>query len=1296
MTRRALICAYAPPQPDRDSGSRRLWHLMEFLRDAGWALSFLTASQVGEDRYAEDLRRLGIAVYDGTDIRPEDVLVHGRFDLAVCAYWQVGEFYMPLVREVSPETCVIVDSVDLHFVREARRIFAHGAPDGGARLLGPGYGSETAAELSVYAAADAVLAVSPDEAELLGGLVGDPGLAFWVPDAEDLAASPIRLRDRTGIIFVGSFRHLPNVDALEYFCADIAPLLDRSLLERHPVSIVGAGLEEEAPPAARRLQHAQLIGWTPSLTPYIEGARVSVVPLRYGAGTKRKVLQALMVGTPVVTTAVGAEGLDLVSDKHVLVAEEPAAFAHAIDRVLQDDALWRRLSKAGRRQVAANHSTEAVRTRLLAAVDAALARPRKATMLTNGGRKLYEYRTRLQEYPKLVAELREALPGFVGKDETLLVFSEGCEDLLQLDVAEARHFPPLEIDGAGARPSAAGRQVVLSLLQEEIDRGAAYLVVPKRLQHALRYYPELLEHLETHCKLREVASFLSFDLRGQVDEAPGEEPAATSTDAPGEEPAATSTDAPPRVRRRRRKPPARLVAFYLPQFHPIPENDEWWGEGFTEWTNVVKAKPLFTGHYQPHFPGDLGFYDLRLPEIGEAQAELAREAVIEAFCYYHYWFGGKRLLGRPLDEMLASGRPDFPFCLCWANEPWSRRWDGQDNDVLQPQRYSPKDDREHIRWLIPALSDPRALKVEGKPVFMIYQARDLPDPAQTVKLWRREVRRAGLPGIYLITVETGWDAGWDATEAGFDAKVLFQPQFSILSTVPRLEVDGPQTLRVFDYEEAWPILSRSDPVLYRRYETVCTGWDNSPRTNERGWLLHNSTPEAYEAWLRQAIDRVSDEPRDHRLVFLNAWNEWAEGAHLEPDKRHDHGYLEATRRALEDATTEASRPQASGAQQDALRIEEPDQTAVDAALAAAPPPRARALAFYLPQFHPIPENDEWWGKGFTEWTNVARARPLFAGHYQPHLPANLGFYDLRLAEVRERQAGLAREHGIEAFCYWHYWLLGKRLLEKPFEETLESGRPDFPFLVAWANETWSRRWLGEDKEILLKQEHSPSDDLAHAHWLAEAFADSRYLRVHGRPPLLIYRPTYLPDPRQTAEVIKRVCAQAGLPEPLLLGVNAFKDIDYRTIGFDGTVDFEPRLGVLGDVLEDDGLKTCDYVEARRLMQEERVGRSFSVYPTVVAGWDNTPRRGEHGIVLNDSTPAHFESGLREAVVPMLGRPFEDRLLFLNAWNEWAEGNHLEPDQRHGLGYLEAVRRVLLGDVSEAPGRAERAAAKVGV
>jgi lipopolysaccharide biosynthesis protein/glycosyltransferase involved in cell wall biosynthesis len=1265
VSRRALVCSYGPPRYDRDAGSLRLWHQLDFLQEAGWHITFLTASPEEDNRYARDLLARGIPVYAGRSTRAEEVIGDGRFDLALCAFWQVAELYLPILREVSPETCVVVDSVDLQFIREARRVFTQQSQRSSPRLLGGGFGSETASELNVYAAADAVLAVSAEEADFLGGLVGDSELVSCVPLAEGISVRPVPLANRAGIVFVGSFRHLPNVDALEYFCADIVPLLDESLLSRHPISIVGDGLDETAMTIPRDLPHVNLVGWTPKLLPYFEHARVSVVPLRYGAGTKQKVIQALMAGTPVVASSVGAEGLGVKSGTHLLVADDPAATANSLERVLEDDALWRRLSKQGRELVAANHSPTAVGQSLFEAIDRALHKPRKPPMLPARGVELYEYRTRTQEYQKMAAQLRVLLPATIPDGATVLVLSEGSDELLQLG-REARHFPPLE---NGSPRELNESEAAIALIQDEIDHGANFLLVPTLLRWWLTRLPDFHAYLEREGEFSSVGSCLLIDLRRIAAE---RRAAAPDAEAKGGEV----------ERRLPANLPAKLIAFYLPQFHPIPENDEWWGEGFTEWTNVVNAEPLFTGHYQPHIPADLGFYDLRLAATRDAQAELAREAGIHAFCYYHYWFGGKRLLQRPFDEILASGRPDFPFCLCWANEPWSRRWDGRDNEVLQPQTYSDEDDREHIRWLIPALSDARALTVEGKPLFIVYQARDLPDPARTADLWRRQVRRAGLPGIYLVSVETGWDAGWDATDAGFDAKVLFQPQFSTLSTVPRHDADGPPTLRVFDYDQAWPVLSNPDPVSYRRYETVCAGWDNSPRTGARGWLLHGSTPEAYEEWLHRAITRAQEQSPDHRLVFLNAWNEWAEGAHLEPDQEHGDAYLQATRRALERAVPPRPAPAPAPAPVEALSVQEPeprpDARTLELALLECKPPRARAFAFFLPQFHPIPENDEWWGKGFTEWTNVARARPLFPGHYQPHLPANLGFYDLRVAEARERQADLARQHGIEAFCYWHYWFCGKRLLERPFEETLESGRPNFPLLLAWANESWSRRWLGEEKELLLKQEYSPEDDLAHARWLAEAFADPRYVRVHGRPPFLVYRPTKMPEPERTAEVIKEVCTDAGLPEPLLLGVNAFKDIDYRTLGYDGTVDFEPQLGALGKVLED-GLKVHDYVEARRLMAERQRERSFAVYPSVVVGWDNTPRRGEDGIVLTDSTPAAFEEGLRDALVPLLSRPFEDRLLFLNAWNEWAEGNHLEPDRRYGLGHLEAVRRLLLGD-----------------
>ena len=229
-------------------------------------------------------------------------------------------------------------------------------------------------------------------------------------------------------------------------------------------------------------------------------------------------------------------------------------------------------------------------------------------------------------------------------------------------------------------------------------------------------------------------------------------------------------------------PPAQLIAFYLPQFHPIPENDEWWGAGFTDWTNVAKARPLFRGHYQPHVPAELGYYDLRDADVRERQAELARAHGIAAFCYYHYWFGGRRLLRQPLDEVLASGRPDFPFCLCWANENWTRVWDGLSDNVLIGQTYSEDDDLQHIRWLARVFEDERYLRVDGKPLFAVYRARELPDPRATAQLWREEARRLGVGEIFLARVESFHDEHDDPTEIGFDAAIEFQPDMTNLPT----------------------------------------------------------------------------------------------------------------------------------------------------------------------------------------------------------------------------------------------------------------------------------------------------------------------------------------------------------------------------------------------------------------------------------------------------------------------------------------------------------------------------------
>jgi lipopolysaccharide biosynthesis protein len=354
--------------------------------------------------------------------------------------------------------------------------------------------------------------------------------------------------------------------------------------------------------------------------------------------------------------------------------------------------------------------------------------------------------------------------------------------------------------------------------------------------------------------------------------------------------------------------------------------------------------------------------------------------------------------------------------------------------------------------------------------------------------------------------------------------------------------------------------------------------------------------------------------------------------------------------------------------------------------------RARLIAFYLPQFHPITENNEWWGKGFTEWTNVARARPFFRGHLQPRLPADLGYYDLRVPETREAQADLAREHGVHGFCYWHYWFHGRRLLERPFAEVLSSGKPNFPFCLAWANESWSRTWLGDERQVLIEQTYSDADDTAHAQWLAGAFADPRYIRVQGRPVFLVYRPNKLPDPKRTTDNLRREITRLGLPEPFLVGINAHNyKCDMRTLGFDLTEHHEPQLAILPGAFGNSGFeviqqklrrkllggprKVYDYDYARRWM--DRIRPSHPHFPGYFVGWDNTARRGSRALVIQGATPRKVGEGLRRLVDSQQNRPLDERLIFLNAWNEWAEGMYLEPDQLHGTEMLKEVARAVL-------------------
>ncbi len=353
--------------------------------------------------------------------------------------------------------------------------------------------------------------------------------------------------------------------------------------------------------------------------------------------------------------------------------------------------------------------------------------------------------------------------------------------------------------------------------------------------------------------------------------------------------------------------PIRLIAFYLPQFHPIPENDAWWGKGFTEWTNVAKAVPYFPGHHQPQLPADLGFYDLRLPETREAQARLASEYGIHGFCYYYYWFAGRRILERPLQEVFESGKPDFPFCICWANENWSRRWDGSENEILLQQEHNLENDVAFIHDVIPLLKDPRYIRVNGAPIVLIYRLTLMDDPARTIRRWREICAEQGLERIHVCGVES-FDIV-DAPRYGCDASAAFPPHRigvdAINDKIPGLAAEF--TGQIMDYRDVVrQELSRSPPS-HRLYPGVMVAWDNTARRGKAGKVFAHSTPDEYEHWLSAAIVQASDTlPEGERLVFINAWNEWAEGAHLEPDSRQGHQYLEATRRALENCLDAAN------------------------------------------------------------------------------------------------------------------------------------------------------------------------------------------------------------------------------------------------------------------------------------------------------------------------------------------------------------------------------------------------------
>lgn len=358
-----------------------------------------------------------------------------------------------------------------------------------------------------------------------------------------------------------------------------------------------------------------------------------------------------------------------------------------------------------------------------------------------------------------------------------------------------------------------------------------------------------------------------------------------------------SAEPPPRAESLR----AKAIAFYLPQFHPFPENEAWWGKGFTEWTNVTKAVPQFVGHNQPLLPADLGFYDLRLPDVLRRQVAMARQYGLHGFAFHHYWFGGKRLMETPLDTYLAQDDIDFPFCLCWANENWTRRWDGHDSEILISQDHGPDNDLAFIRDLEPYLRDRRYIRVDGRPLLIVYRPSILPDPAATVRRWREHCREVGIGEMFIAMAQFDCE---DPREHGFDAAIEFPPHklargFDAINHTldivnPGYEGHVLHYQSIVDSAKAWP--AKDFPLI----RTVFPGWDNEARRPGKGYTFAFSTPDRYRDWLDFAVGYAEEHPvAGERIVMVNAWNEWAEGAKLEPDRRYGHAYLQATREALE-------------------------------------------------------------------------------------------------------------------------------------------------------------------------------------------------------------------------------------------------------------------------------------------------------------------------------------------------------------------------------------------------------------
>jgi lipopolysaccharide biosynthesis protein len=351
----------------------------------------------------------------------------------------------------------------------------------------------------------------------------------------------------------------------------------------------------------------------------------------------------------------------------------------------------------------------------------------------------------------------------------------------------------------------------------------------------------------------------------------------------------------------------RIIAIHLPQFYPFPENDEWWGKGFTEWRNVTKCKPRFKGHYQPHLPADLGFYDLRLKECRLEQQRLAKAYGVDGFCYYHYWFNGHLLMEKPVEAHLADEEEDFPFMLCWANENWHRNWAGNYNATLIEQHYSEEDDIAHFKYLLPFFKDPRYIRINGKPVFALYRIDIIPDVTKMCETFQKCARKEGFE-LYICKVQHLNKCG---LPKGLEASIDFPP-FNMSKKMNSWRTHPLESFsrRILKKTVGNSIYSYSkyveDKIVtgffteYKQFPTIMPSWDNAcRRVGQPFTMFKGSTPELFGLWAEDVLSKFQPFSKDENLVFVNAWNEWAEGNHLEPDLKWGLGYLEALKRAVE-------------------------------------------------------------------------------------------------------------------------------------------------------------------------------------------------------------------------------------------------------------------------------------------------------------------------------------------------------------------------------------------------------------